>query len=200
MSFRVPPLVPQNIPETIADPRWRRGQFLESMVKRYGWTCGAELGVREGVTIGHLLDTCPGLHMVGVDLWEAQPQNAGPETYVNWKHNDYERVARARCDRHPGRFTLIKGRTVEAANMIENNTLDFVFVDADHSEQAVRDDIMAWYPKLHGDGWFFGHDINWPGVRAAVEDLLPDYLIGPNVVWFRPLFPLANWQATFKGA
>lgn len=45
-----------------------------------------------------------------------------------------------------------------------------VFIDADHSEQSVWDDMNAWWPHVHPGGLFCGHDVNlFPGVRRAFE-------------------------------
>lgn len=197
-GFVVPPLVPQNIKAQMAPPRWSRGRFIEDLVKRNGWTHGAELGLWEGTTINHLLTHCRQLHMIGVDLWEPQPDNPGPEGYEGWDHGKHEATCRARCAAHNGRVRLIKGYTSEAAKQVQDASLDFVFIDADHSEHGCRRDIIEWLPKLKPTGWILGHDINWEGVRVAVEELLPGYLIGPNVVWFRPVNPPSDWYSTWK--
>ncbi len=49
---------------------------------------------------------------------------------------------------------------------------DAVFIDADHSEAAVRADIIAWLPNVKHGGILAGHDYDEPGVKAAVDDLL----------------------------
>lgn len=192
-AFVVPPLTPQTIRADIASPKWMRFAFLAFLVKHRNWTHGAELGLWEGRTIEHLLVACPKLSMVGVDLWEPQPDNPGPEGYEGWDHGKHEKLARSRCARFGNRARIIKGRTVEVARDIPDASLDFVFIDADHSEAGCRADILAWLPKLKPEGWITGHDINWPGVRAACDDLLPGYEIGPNVVWFRPVNPAPGW-------
>jgi len=49
-----------------------------------------------------------------------------------------------------------------------DSTLDAVFIDADHSEEAVSRDIAAWWPKVKPGGILAGHDFDEPGVAAAV--------------------------------
>jgi len=190
-EFVVPPLVPPTV--SVGAPGWLRFEFLAYCVNYFGWATGAELGLWEGKTISHVLARCPQLSMLGVDLWEAQPDNPGPEGYEGWDHDEHERICRERCAPFGDRARLIKGYTVTAANEVEDASLDFVFIDADHSEQGCRADISAWLPKIKPTGWIMGHDINWPGVKAAVGDMLPGYEIGPDVVWFRPVNPGADW-------
>jgi GR25 family glycosyltransferase involved in LPS biosynthesis len=63
--------------------------------------------------------------------------------------------------------------SVEAAATFADASIDFAFIDADHAEAAVEADIRAWLPKLKPAGTIAGHDIDFPGVRAAVSRLLP---------------------------
>jgi len=57
--------------------------------------------------------------------------------------------------------------TIEAANKL-NVIADLIYVDADHSENAVYNDIMHWYPKLSKNGIICGDDWGYESVRLAV--------------------------------
>ena len=57
-----------------------------------------------------------------------------------------------------GYYNPVKLSSVEAAKLYEDKSLDFVFVDAAHEYESVRDDIQAWYPKVKIDGYIGGHD------------------------------------------
>jgi hypothetical protein len=48
----------------------------------------------------------------------------------------------------------------------------FVYIDAAHDYDSVRDDLAAWYPRLVSGGLIGGHDYTepWPGVRQAVDE------------------------------
>lgn len=192
-GFTPPKPVPMTFTDPAIDSKWWRWEFLAFLVRQNGWTKGAELGLWDGRTMFHLLGACPDLSMTGVDLWAAQPSNPGHEDYVGWDHADHERLCRDRLARFGERSTIIKGWTSEAAEKVDNGSLDFVFIDADHSEASVRDDIATWLPKLKPTGWIIGHDIDWAGVKSAVEDLMPGYEVGPNVTWVRPVNPDASW-------
>ena len=65
----------------------------------------------------------------------------------------------------------MKKSSVEAAPELEDGSLDFVFIDANHSYDAVKNDIIAWAPKVRSGGVLCGHDYNsFPGVQKAVDD------------------------------
>lgn len=55
--------------------------------------------------------------------------------------------------------------------LFANESFDFVFVDADHSEVAVQNDIKYYYPKLKEGGAIAGHDYNnrFPGLQYVVN-------------------------------
>ena len=164
---------------------WQREHWIAHLANEKGWTKGAELGVWRGRTFLHVLKTCPQLTLIGVDLWQPQPDNEGPENYIDWPHEQNERQVREGAKPFGERAIVYKMRTEEAANLVEDNSLDFVFVDADHSTDAVRNDIMAWAPKVKDSGWIIGHDINWPTVKVVADELLPGYVIGPDNAWGR---------------
>jgi len=129
---------------------------LTALVRGHGWTRGAELGVDKGVLFGMLLKECPGLHLIGVDLF--------PDRLRSHRAFDY-------AAQFSDRARLIEGDTVAAAALVEDGSLDFVFIDADHSYEAVRRDIDAWRSKVKPGGWLGGHDYNrkFPGVIRAVD-------------------------------
>lgn len=188
------PEAPKNVVKLPAEPTIplprgckKRQQWLEHLVKVNGWSTGAELGVWKGQTYLHLLANCDGLKtLYGVDLWEPQPENEGPENYLDWPHHENERNVRNAAARFGDRAQLMKAWTHEAAAKIPDGSLDFVYIDADHSEDGVRRDIACWLPKVKESGWVLGHDIDWDSVRRAVDELMPGYVIGPDNVWGRP--------------
>lgn len=63
--------------------------------------------------------------------------------------------------------------SLDAAPTYLDNSLDFVFIDGDHSYEACRDDIKAWLPKVKHGGIIAGDDHTWAGVRKAVKEALP---------------------------
>ncbi len=52
----------------------------------------------------------------------------------------------------------VRKRTVEAAEDFADNTLDCVYVDAEHIYDYIRADIQAWKDKIKNGGILCGHD------------------------------------------
>jgi hypothetical protein len=92
-----------------------------------------------------------------------------------------------------------KGLSVDVARSVASQSLDFVYIDADHSYKAVRSDIEAWFPKVKPNAFIGGHDFSYmqPGVPKAVLEFfeLP-YTTGKGGVFPEGhimLFPDSSW-------
>jgi hypothetical protein len=171
---------------------YKREHFLADLINREGLKRVAELGVWRGRTFLHVLANCPGVTVIGVDAWKKRPQNMGipgGETYDDWDMETFEKDVRTRAAVFGERAIIHKMETDEAAKLVEDGSLDLVFIDADHSEEGVRGDITAWTPKIRSGGFITGHDINLPTVCKIVEKTFPNYQTGPeNVWWARRVF------------
>ncbi len=74
-------------------------------------------------------------------------------------------------------MSAIQMSSTKAAQLYEDNSLDFVFIDANHNYKEVKNDILSWLPKLKSGGTFAGHDYNpnsFPGVIQAVNEIFPN--------------------------
>jgi len=162
---------PKAVPQVGLRYCWRY-EWLTSLVEGCGWTLGAELGLRKGTTFLYLLKHCTELTLIGVDCWAEGLGHAEVDLA--------ERMVREGAKPYGERAVIIKDWTVPAALQIDDASLDFIFVDADHSYESVTADLLAWMPKVRKGGWIIGHDINWPSVKQAADELVPDYFIGPD--------------------
>jgi hypothetical protein len=88
-----------------------------------------------------------------------------------------------------GRVIPLRMASMEACGLLCFSSADLVFIDGSHEETAVRDDIFGWLPFVRPGGLLAGHDFFedgkvCPGVKAAVEKLVPDYRRGPGSIWY----------------
>lgn len=151
-------------------------------------TRGAELGVKEGRFMSYLMGEFPDLHMIGVDLFAPRPlkERPGYETYDEWDWDGILDELKINTDPFVGRFELIQKDTRAAAQEIEDDSLDFVFIDAEHTYEGVSGDIEAWARKVKPGGIVSGHDYNeqkWPGVWRAVNEYCKPKT-GGDAVWY----------------
>lgn len=102
-----------------------------------------------------------------VDLWKEEGH------YANTNMLRIEEVFDSRTKTFG--INKLKMSSVEGAKTFENASLDFVYIDADHTYECVYEDIRAWLPKIKIGGYIGGHDYGirrWPGVKRAVKELL----------------------------
>ena len=77
-------------------------------------------------------------------------------------------------------YKHIKTSSLQAAQTFENESVDFVFVDGSHTYQDVKNDILAWLPKIKKGGILAGHDYNveyWYDLTRAVNDTLTPFVV-----------------------
>ena len=60
--------------------------------------------------------------------------------------------------------------SIEAVSLFSDASLDFVYIDGDHSYEGVLTDLRAWFPKLKPGCLFAGHDYSTDSVKQAVEE------------------------------
>lgn len=167
-----------------------RAVWLAEQINKNGWRRGAELGVLQGKTFCYLLRNCPALEsLIGVDTWAPQPdkeafREIGGRSYAQHDLEGYYAALQRFVEREP-RGQLWRMTTLDAAPRVLDGTLDFVFIDADHMEEAVRADIRAWLPRIARRGMIAGHDRHFPSVLAAIDDMLPGWQPAPDNVWYR---------------
>lgn len=80
---------------------------------------------------------------------------------------------------------VINQDITKAASQYSDESLDFVFVDASHDYESVRNDLWTWYPKVKKGGLMAGHDYseNCLGVKLAVDQFLN--IISPQIENFQ---------------
>jgi len=83
--------------------------------------------------------------------------------------------------------------SIEAADLFEDASLDFVYIDADHSYDAVVADLAAWYPKLKTNGLFCGHDYLVEENANTVVKAVDEFFAANNLTlkWYTD----SSWSA-----
>jgi hypothetical protein len=144
-------------------------------------TC--EIGVAEG---NFSLDICtvwkPSRHYL-VDNWSPIGVSGDGSFPQEW-HNANHASAVAKMLPFKEVAVFLRGPSWHMAEHVADNTLDILYLDADHSYEGVKKDLEAWYPKVKDGGVIAGHDfINEAyGVRQAVEEFANRNAIKVNVI------------------
>jgi predicted O-methyltransferase YrrM len=155
-----------NVPITIPF-EGKRKYFLKHLIEKNNFQTMIEVGIDTGKTTFYLLDNIPNLKIYAIDLDIKKFYNST----IKEKYGD--------------RLVAIQGSSYVVADTLPDNFADIVFIDADHSYEAVKKDITKYTPKLKSGGLLTGHDIDYPGVNKAVNEIIKNYDVGPNFVWIK---------------
>lgn len=115
-----------------------------------GFKIGAEVGVRMGTNAKEIFRRVPGLKLYCVDPWSAYQKvsDATQDVY-------YQRCLRKLRGENAEFMRMFSN---EAALLIEDSSLDFVYIDGDHRFDFVMSDLITWSPKVKRGGIISGHD------------------------------------------
>lgn len=116
-----------------------------------------ECGVAEGFHSHDLLvNGIEKLFMV--DLWEHQPKMRGDGNNPQYWHDNNFSQAKRRVKEYYDKVVILRGKSIEMANRVEDESLGLLYIDADHSYNGVMGDLNAWVPKVRIGGVVAGHD------------------------------------------
>ncbi len=189
---------------------------------------GAEIGVFKGSLSRRLL-VRKDLNLLMVDSWGGYEDRYGKsgDRLADQSEKEQEnnlQTAIAITDFAEERRTIIRNDSVKAAEDVEDESLDFVFIDADHSYEGCRKDIESWFPKLKPGGLLCGHDYDHPdfpdwGVKQAVHEFssfcglsvetdedytwfvrMPGKMENPSIHYNRVQFCCVKWGTKYNSA
>lgn len=124
-----------------------------------------------------------------VDTWDGSAEHIDPNSYAfnpkiledpNWLYEEFlKNVSPVQEIINP-----VRKKSNLASFDYDDRSLDFVFIDAGHSYENVKEDITSWFPKIKIGGFIAGHDYNpkWPSVVRAVDEFLSLPIFSPNQV------------------
>lgn len=102
----------------------------------------------------------------------------------------YRRWREVVGDRFDKTIGQLRGTSVAAAIMWKKEwgstrPAHFVFIDADHSYESVKEDIALWMDVMHPEGILCGHDyLCYPGVARAVNEAFGDKVQSEHDMWW----------------
>jgi len=134
----------------------RRTGFLE-LFKELGFKVGAEIGVADGRYSKFLCSKIKGLKLFCIDPWKAygdyveQHDEAGQVILTTNFEEAKKRLAPFNCE-------FIRKYSMDAVKDFKDESLDFVFIDGNHSFHYVINDIAEWSKKVRSGGIVAGHD------------------------------------------
>lgn len=127
---------------------------LTTLFAELRFKTGAEVGVETGAYSETLLRNNPGLKLYSIDPWKAY---RGYRDHIDQKElNQLYREARVRLK--PYNCKIIRKFSLNAVRDFADGSLDFVYIDGNHSFLNIVHDIIEWSKKIKVGGIVSGHD------------------------------------------
>lgn len=142
-----------------------------------------EIGVAHGYHANFILEQNKEIHYTGIDPYNYDYETSGEfiSDMCNLFSSDpmitFERLYQAvvkNLQNYSNRATLIRLKSSEALSQIRNDSYDLIFLDGDHSYDAVSFELKNYYKKVRSGGIVSGDDYNWPEVKKAVDDFIKE--------------------------
>ncbi len=156
-----------------------RNDFYKDF-RELGFTEGVEVGVESGTNARAMFDAIPGLKLHLVDCWS-------PVGNRNEKHQrrHYRRTKNAlREEIRISNAHIIRKWSLDAVKKFENESLDFVYIDANHNFDSVIQDIIQWSAKVRNGGIVAGHDYHYFRPFYGVVEAVNVYTKNHKLNWY----------------
>lgn len=136
---------------------------LPNLLNQLNFRVGVEIGTFKGGFAKTILDTWSGKIYL-VDVWRALSTSEYDDA-TSTLHNQtafYDTMKS--IEGYEDRAFMLRMKGEFAVELFDDESLDFVYIDANHAYESVKKDMELWFPKLKKGGLFAGHDylaIDW---------------------------------------
>lgn len=136
-----------------------RFELWETFLKSQNVRVMAEIGVWKGDFAAEVLQSSPCIEIYYmVDPWASLPDwnkpfNVSPEIFNEIYKEMEEKTAFA-----AHRCKILRGRTKDVIDAIPDESLDFAYIDGDHTLRGITIDLIKIWPKIKKGGFVGGDD------------------------------------------
>ena len=120
---------------------------------------GVEIGSFKGEFANIILNKWKG-DLYLVDVWRPLPREEYDDSSNHSDHLDAYSETMKNISGFEDRSFMLRMDSKHGSEMFTDGSLDFVYIDANHTYKSVTEDIEYWYPKVKSGGLVMGHDYN----------------------------------------
>ena len=121
------------------------------------------LGRRPAQYAKHILNNWKGVLYL-VDPWPV-------DNHADYANSEYMRKTTETLRGVEDRGIMIRAFSHQAVELFRDESLDFVYINADHSYKGTKQDIELWFPKVKKGGLVSGHNYLRNGGRDWYDDM-----------------------------
>lgn len=135
-----------------------------------------ELGVFRGEFAKDIIQIVQPSELFLVDIWDGEmgSGNKDGDNYVKVADMKSVYLSLFHQTKPYSNIHVVRSDTISFLKSCQENYFDAVYVDADHSEQAVYNDIVESFRVIRPGGFIMGHDYHHQ-IKIAVDRFCMDY-------------------------
>lgn len=142
----------------------------------------AEIGVWEGGFSRRILEICDPAELHLIDPWQYMPEfgNTGFGRKKNEHLMEVKYLDVVAAFKDDPRVSIHRATSEAALAALPDGSLDWVYIDGNHNEPFIGNDLALCLKKVKHNGIITGDDFNWQTeasgapVKKAVEDLMAE--------------------------
>lgn len=142
-----------------------------------------EVGVWKGDFARHILEKCESIESYYmVDPWANLPDWKKPFNVDSQTFDAVYAEALKKTQFASSKVRVLRGRTKEVVEAIPDESLDFAYIDGDHTLRGITIDLISILPKLKNGGLIAGDDLT-PDVWQHGAEFEPT-MVCPFCIYF----------------
>ena len=148
--------------------------IFSQVIKNNNFKTCVEVGIGYGFHAKEILDNSNVEKLFLVDPMCYYPNDSFADDVINY--GGFEKLVKNinnHLTEHKERYTWHRCPSLSVTNeQIPDGSIDAIFIDGDHSYEAVSKDLPFWWKKLRKGGWLLGDDYSscHPGTKKAVDE------------------------------
>jgi len=149
--------------------------LVSDIIRTHGCRVGCEVGIAFGTQSEHILRNTGVEKLYSIDPYVPYKKDIFPQGSSKRWMDVLALCVAERLKQFGEQSHFIRKKSLDAALSFDNESLDFVYIDADHSYEAVKADLAVWYEKIRPDGILIGDDYghrSFPGLKRAVDEFV----------------------------
>jgi glycosyltransferase involved in cell wall biosynthesis len=143
-----------------------------------------EIGLRTGDDFFNMITSDIEV-AVGIDIWEATGNISQNDlNYSQQELDEQYNLVIEKTKKYNNEIIIGRKFSHKAAQDFEDEYFDFIYIDADHTYEAVKQDLAAWWPKLKIGGLIGLHDyedIFWSNIKFGVIQAVSEFIKENNI-------------------
>jgi len=158
---------------------------LTKIINELGLKTGIEIGVHKGNFSEHILANSNIEKLYSLDAWleDEATTKAVRKRCEHGKMEDNYQETKNRLSKFGDRSVIIRDLSENAVKKFENESLDFIYLDASHIFSGFSLDIINWWEKIKFGGLFAGDDY-WRKYRYYVMYIVNAFCMEKKQLFF----------------